>query len=168
MGEADLVKRVLDQAGFRQGFWRVRMRPGSPFGFGWLPRERLEQPVFGLPGNPASAFVTFEVFARPYLLRLAGHHQIHRRRIPCRAGENFEGGPTTLFLRVRLDTDGTATVARLTGPQGSGLVRGLSSAQGLAIISAGSVVACGDAVEVLLLDPGPAAAAVSPLEGLEA
>lgn len=168
MGEADLVKRVLDQAGFRQDFWRVRMRPGSPFSFGWLPRERAEHPVFGLPGNPAAAFVTFEVFVRPYLLRLAGHHQIHRRRVSCRAGEDFPAGPRTLFLRVRLDTEGTATVAQLTGPQGSGLVRGLAAAQGLAIIPAGSVVARGDAVEVLLLDPGPAATEASPLEGLEA
>ncbi|MDP2957551.1 MAG: molybdopterin molybdotransferase MoeA [Longimicrobiales bacterium] len=168
MGEADLVKRVLDGAGFRQDFWRVRMRPGSPFSFGWLPRERREQPVFGLPGNPTSAFVTFEVFARPYLLRLAGHRQIHRRRVSCRAAEDFQTGPTALFLRVRLDTDGSATVAHLTGPQGSGLVRGLSSAQGLAVIPAGSVVALGDAVEVILLDPGPGAGAASPLEGLEA
>ena len=167
MGEADLVKRVLDLGGFRQDFWRVRMRPGSPFSFGWLPRERREQPVFGLPGNPASAFVTFEMFARPYLLRLAGQRQIHRRRVSCRAGQGFQNGPMTFFLRVRLDTEGTATVAHLTGPQGSGLVRGLSSAQGLAIIRAGSAVARGDAVEVLLLDPGPGAGTASPLEGLE-
>ena len=54
MGEADLVKRVLDGEGFRQDFWRVNMRPGSPFGFGWLRRGESRQAVFGLPGNPVA------------------------------------------------------------------------------------------------------------------
>ncbi|NIP79179.1 MAG: molybdopterin molybdenumtransferase MoeA, partial [Gemmatimonadetes bacterium] len=66
--EADFVKRVLDDAGFELDFWRVKMRPGSPVSFGWLPRGQRRQAVFGLPGNPSSAFVTFEVFVRPFLL----------------------------------------------------------------------------------------------------
>ena len=54
MGEADLVKEILEEFGFEQDFWRVRMRPGSPFGFGRLPRGDTYQPVFSLPGNPTS------------------------------------------------------------------------------------------------------------------
>lgn len=164
MGEADLVKRVLDQAGFRLDFWRVRMRPGSPFSFGWLPTERGSQPVFGLPGNPSSAFVTFEVFVRPFLLRLAGHERIHRRALRCVAGEELVGTKRTLFVRVRLEASREFPTAWLAGPQGSGLVRGLSAAEGLAVVPAGASVAAGEPVTVLLLDPGPASSASSPLE----
>lgn len=165
MGEADLVKRTLEEAGFTLDFWRVRMRPGSPFSLGHLPREGGRQPVFGLPGNPASAFVTFEIFVRPFLLGLAGHKRVHRRRVPCRAGETFRGEEKTLFLRVRLVSRPEGLSAIATGPQGSGLVRGLASAEGLAIIPPGAGVEAGGPVDVVLLDSGPAATEVSPLEG---
>lgn len=158
MGEADLVKRVLDLAGFRLDFWRVRMRPGSPFSFGWLPRDEGEQPVFGLPGNPSSAFVTFEVFVRPFLRKRAGHYNIHRTRLRCRAGEDLPGTKRDLFMRVRLEEEDGEFRAWPTGPQGSGLVRGLADAQGLAMIPGGTVVPQGGVVDVLLLDPVPAPA----------
>jgi molybdopterin molybdotransferase len=164
MGEADLVKRALEGAGFRQDFWRVRMRPGSPFSFGWLPRPGSAQPVFGLPGNPASAFVTFELFVRPFLLRLGGHRSVHRRRLRCRAGERLPGGERAGFLRVRLEAGPDGAVARSTGSQASGLVRGLASAEGLAIVAPGPGVAEGEAVDVILLDAAPGAVDVSPLE----
>lgn len=167
MGEADLVKRALDAAGFQQDFWRVRMRPGSPFGFGRLPRAGRAQPVFGLPGNPASAFVTFEVFVRPFLLAMAGHAAIHRPRLRCRAGEPFTGQKRTLFVRVRLEHDGGAPKATMTGPQGSGLVRGLGEVDGLAIVPAGKDLGPGDPVEVLLLDGARSVAGPSSLEGLD-
>jgi len=140
------------------------MRPGSPFSFGWLPTAAGSQPVFGLPGNPTSAFVTFEIFVRPFLLRMAGHERIHRRGLRCVAGEDLPGTKRTLFVRVRLDGSGDGLRAWLTGPQGSGLVRSLSAADGLAIIPAGTSVAAGEPVTVLALDPGPAAASSSPLE----
>jgi molybdopterin molybdotransferase len=162
MGEADLVKRVLEGAGYEPDFWRVRMRPGSPFGFGWLPAGERSQPVFGLPGNPSSAFVTFEVFVRPFLRRLGGHDRIRRRTVVCRAAEEIAGADgLTLFNRVQVDTTTAPPTARLTGPQGSGLVRGLAHAEGLAIIPEGrDAVAPGQTVEVILLDdsgghPGP-------------
>lgn len=164
MGEADLVKRALERLGFRPDFWRVRMRPGSPFGFGWLPGEERARPVFGLPGNPASAFVTFEIFVRPFLLRMAGHRRIHRRALRCQAGAALPGGDVTNFLRVTLETGRGGTVVRAAGPQGSGLVRSLGSAQGLALVPPGAGVAEGDAVDVILLDPGLSATDVAPLE----
>lgn len=158
MGEADIVKRVLDDAGFELDFWRVKMRPGSPISFGWLAVDGRRQAVFGLPGNPSSAFVTFEVFVRPFLLRLAGHARVARRLVTCRAGGRFETpAELTYFQRVSLRRDGADTVAELTGPQGSGLVTGLARADGLAVIGPGTdAVEPGEEVDVMLLDTGPA------------
>lgn len=159
MGEADLVKRVLDDLGFEQNFWRVRMRPGSPFGFGWLPRAWGRQPVFGLPGNPSSAFVTFELFVRPFLLLLAGHNNVLRRTIRCVSGEPLRGpGNRTCFLRVGLDSASQPPQVTLVGPQGSGLVRTLAAASGLAVLPDGiSEIAEGEPVDVMLIDDAPAA-----------
>ncbi|HSG47072.1 MAG TPA: molybdopterin molybdotransferase MoeA, partial [Longimicrobiales bacterium] len=167
MGEADLVKRVLDGEGFEQDFWRVNMRPGSPFSFGRLPRGDARQPVFGLPGNPASAFVTFEIFVRPFLRALAGHRTVHRLRVRGRAAQEFRGGRRTLFVRVTLDAAVAPPRVHGTGPQGSGLVRSLATAQGLAVIPAMATLSPGDDVDVLLLDAAVSSAASSPLEGIE-
>jgi molybdopterin molybdotransferase len=154
MGEADLVKRVLDGMGYRPDFWRVRMRPGSPFGFGWLPRGTRLQPIFTLPGNPTSAFVTFEVLARPFLRRLAGHAHTARHLVTCRAGEVIRAPANlTYFLRVALEGSGGDLTARLTGPQGSGLVSGLAHARGLAVVPEGMPeIAVGGDVEVMVID----------------
>jgi molybdopterin molybdotransferase len=159
MGEADLVKRVLQEMGFSLDFWRVRMRPGSPISFGWLPAEQGRLPVFGLPGNPSSAFVTFELFVRPFLLRLAGHRHVRRRSVPCRAAERFDTpAELTYFQRVRLDARDGEMHASLTGPQISGLVTGLALADGLAVVPPSQeCVEPGEPVQVMLLDTGPAA-----------
>jgi molybdopterin molybdotransferase len=164
MGEADLVKRVLDDMGFRQDFWRVKMRPGSPLSFGWLERGARLQPVFGLPGNPSSAFVTFEVFVRPFLLRLAGHRRVHRRTVRCVAVERFETpAELTYFQRVVLERRKGVTYAALTGEQTSGLVRGLATADGLAIVPPErSTVEEGATVDVTLLDDGLAVEEAAP------
>jgi molybdopterin molybdotransferase len=159
MGEADLMKRVLDEVGFDQTFWRVKMRPGSPISFGSIPHGPNRQPVFGLPGNPSSAFVTFEVFVRPFLLKLSGHRRLARRTIRCSAAEPF-GTPSALtyFQRVSLSMGTDGMRASLTGSQGSGLVTGLARADGLAIIPPEiDATTEGDPVDVMLLDTGPAA-----------
>jgi molybdopterin molybdotransferase len=157
MGEADLVKRVLEPRGFRLDFWRVKMRPGSPFGFGWLPRAQADQPVFSLPGNPASAFVTFELFVRPFLLATGGHRHVMRRPIRCVAGKEFSPQPgLTVYARVSVDSRVHPPVVAPSGPQGSGLVRSLAAVQGLAVVpGSGGPIAVGDAIDVLLLDAGP-------------
>jgi molybdopterin molybdotransferase len=130
------------------------MRPGSPFGFGWLPGDGDDQAVFGLPGNPASAFVTFELFVRPFLLALAGHSRVLRPEIVCRSGDEIETrAALTHFHRVMLDEGPDGMVATLTGSQGSGLVSGLARADGLAVIpEAVDRTAPGDALRVILLD----------------
>ena len=159
MGTGDLVKEVLDAHGFRLDFWRVTMRPGSPFGFGWIEREGgPDLPVFSLPGNPSSAFVTFQLFVRPFLRAISGRTDLFRPVVDAVTEEEFPANPRlTCFHRVSLDVDDDGVVtAELTGPQGSGLVSGLAAADGLAVVPAG-MERCpeGSRVEVILLDDGP-------------
>lgn len=159
MGESDLFKRVLDRIGFSLDFWRVKMRPGSPVSFGVLRRpERPPMPVFGLPGNPASAFVTFHILVRPFLLALAGHTRIHPRIVSARTASLLRTATDlTHFFRVRLEADDQSLVAHLTGPQGSGLVHSLGTADGLAIVPEGTgQIHPGEAVDVVLLPSGAA------------
>ena len=168
MGEGDLFKRVLDDLGFRLDFWRVKLRPGTPISFGHLPREgRSDQAVFGLPGNPASTFVTFEILVRPFLRALAGHKRVHRSLISARAAEYLRASAgITCFLRVRLTWTDGAVYASLTGPQGSGLINSLGAADGLAVIPEGiEAIGRGSPVDVILLDYTPGLSTGSPLFG---
>lgn len=161
MGEKDLLKEVLLRLGFELDFWRARVRPGSPLSFGHLPREGAPLPVFGLPGNPASAFVTFHVFVTPYLRARLGSSRPRGTTVEARTDNTLSSPPgLTHFFRVRLFGDaprpgaGTGLRCSLTGPQGSGLVRSLRDADGLAVLPEGvSRVEEGDPVSVMLL-PG--------------
>jgi len=155
MGTADRVKAVLSERGFELDFWRVKMRPGSPFSFGHLPRDgRQPVAVCGLPGNPASAFVTFLVLVRPFLLALAGREDRHLPTSAARTGSQLPTHPErTQFVRVRLgrDEDG-GWVTQPTGPQGSGLVQSVAAAEALAVVPAGpSELEAGSAVRILHL-----------------
>lgn len=159
MGEGDLIKRVLFDLGYQLDFWRVKIRPGSPFSFGHIPREGAAPlPVFGLPGNPASAFVTFELFVRPFLLKLAGHHAVHRLVLEATAGEDLSSTRNlTHFLRVTLSEEGGGLTVHLAGLQGSGLVGSLGRAEGLAVIPDGiEMLRAGEHVRVIILDDRPA------------
>lgn len=132
VGEHDVVRDVLERLGLELAFWRVRMRPGSPVSFGTLGRTL----VFGLPGNPVSALVTFEVLVRPALRRMAGRRDVHSRTIAVRTAEPIEcRGRLVHFLRVRLEPDGAGGfTARLTGPQGSGIMSSLTAADALLVV----------------------------------
>jgi molybdopterin molybdotransferase len=124
------------------------MRPGKPITFGSL-GARL---IFGLPGNPVSAMVTFEVFVRPVLLRMAGLHDVHRPRVRARALEPIPNpGPRRGYLRVTLQREGDGYAARLTGEQGSAILRSMVMADGLAVVPGDTTVAKGDMVDVILL-----------------
>lgn len=153
MGEADLVKRVLDEMGFRLDFWRVMIRPGSPFGFGLLPREGAPPlPVAGLPGNPASALVTFEILVRPLLRALGGHHRIHRLLVDARAAEPMPGlAELTHLVRVTLARVPGGWEARPAGPQRSNLLAPLARAHGIAEVPPGGDIGVGGRVLVHLL-----------------
>ncbi|MDH3223889.1 MAG: molybdopterin molybdotransferase MoeA [Gemmatimonadota bacterium] len=158
MGERDLFKRTLAHTGFELAFWRTSIRPGSPFSFGHLTgKGGARLPVFGLPGNPGSAFVTFHVFVAPFLRRAAGSLAPNPPRIRAVAGERFSSPEhLTHFYRVRLERNGETDrlACFTTGHQGSGLVSPLAEATGLAIIPRGvQVVEAGQPVDVILL-PG--------------
>ncbi len=158
MGERDLVKRVLMKLSFRLSFWRVRIRPGSPLSLGHLSLGNREIPVFSLPGNPASAFVTFHVFVAPYLRARLGSSRPTGTRIVARTDTKLTSpGSLTHFYRVRLNPPGKpdeGVRCSLTGPQGSGLVRSLRDADGLAIVPEGTRhIGPGEPVSVILL-PG--------------
>jgi molybdopterin molybdotransferase len=137
MGDHDLVKDALEQLGFETLFWRVKIRPGSPFSFGILRRPgRHPLPVFGLPGNPVSVLVTFEILVRPALRRMLGRSRIYPPVIAVRAGADVRSPPGLMrFLRVRMEPgDDGIPVVHLTGPQGSGILTSVAAADALLIV----------------------------------
>ena len=149
VGEHDYVKRVLDDLGFERAFWRVRMRPGSATVFGLLDGR----PFWGLPGNPASALVTYETLVRPAVRKLAGFARPCRRPVRCVAAQDLRGPRHVLsFFRVLIGTaESGGLAARLSGPQGSGNL-GSMLADGLLALPVGvDAVAAGDPVDVLPL-----------------
>ena len=154
MGGSDHFRDVLSAMGAEHDFWRVRMRPGSPFSAGTLPRAgQVPLPILGLPGNPASAFVTFHLFVRAALLTQAGHRDVDLPIVTARARSELRGGvKLTHFLRVSLEADDDGPFATPTGPPGSGLVRGLAGADGLAIVPQGvERIPAGGSASVMLL-----------------
>jgi len=132
VGEFDYTRQVLQSLGGELRFWRVRMRPGAPLGFGLLGAT----PWIGLPGNPVSAMVTFELFVRPVIRRMLGHTRLFRRPTSVALEEPVSiGAKLTHFLRavVRVRDDGSLG-ARLTGPQGSGILTSMSRANALLVV----------------------------------
>jgi molybdopterin molybdotransferase len=152
VGEHDLVRDVLAELGCDMKLWRIRMRPGAPLGFGLLGAT----PWIGLPGNPVSTMVTFELFVRPVIRRLLGHRLPFRRTVPVCVGEAITLGPKLRhFLRAVVTPDGAggALTARLTGPQGSGILTSMARANALLIVPEDRPsVAPGETLTALLLD----------------
>ena len=132
VGAFDYTRDVVLQLGGTLAMWRVRMRPGAPLGFGTL----FGVPWLGLPGNPVSALVTFELFARPLVRTLAGHRLPHRKTVNVITAEDIQlGAPLTHFLRVTLERgDEALPCARLTGSQSSGMLTSMARADALLIV----------------------------------
>jgi len=152
VGEHDLVREVLHALGCDIKLWRIRMRPGAPLGFGLFMDGR---PWIGLPGNPVSTMVTFELFVRPALRRLLGHPLPFRRTVPVVVEEAITLGPKLRhFLRaVVADRGDGALGARLTGPQGSGILTSMARANALLIVPEDRpAVASGEPLHAILLD----------------
>ena len=151
VGEHDLVREVLTELGCDMKLWRIRMRPGAQLGFGLLG----SMPWIGLPGNPVSTMVTFELFVRPLIRRLLGHSRLFRRTVPVIVEEAITlGPPLRHFLRaiVTPRQDGTLG-ARLTGPQGSGILTSMALADALLIVPEDRpAVAAGEPLTALVLD----------------
>jgi molybdopterin molybdotransferase len=148
VGELDLVRDALINAGADLHLWQVSMRPGKPITFGSLG----DRPVFGLPGNPVSAMVTFELFVRPALLKLAGRRRLTRPRVQARAlAPVANPGSRRGYLRVQLEPIEQGLGARLTGEQGSAILRSMVAADGLAVVPPDTIVPSGGNLEVIVL-----------------
>jgi molybdopterin molybdotransferase len=152
VGEHDLVRDAVQDLGGEVKLWRVQMRPGAPLGFGSL----FGKPWIGLPGNPVSTMVTFELFARPAIRRLAGHALPFRRTVPVVLQEAVTLGPRLRhYLRVIVQAGdaGAALTARLTGPQGSGILTSMARANALLIVPEDMPAApLGAALQAIVLD----------------
>lgn len=157
VGEHDHLRAVLREMGGQVAFWRVRMRPGSPFGFGRVGALK-DAPWFGLPGNPVSSMVTFEVLVRPALLRMAGHAAVFHPTLAVRLEDPYPAQPgLTHFVRVRLRAaaDGPPR-AVLTGAQGSGILTSMAAADALLVVpETRAGAAAGDTLTALLLGGAP-------------
>lgn len=151
VGAYDVVKEVLARLG-TVGFYRVGMQPGMPQGFGVIGPDST--PVFGLPGNPVSALVSFEVFVRPALRRMLGADTIMRPVVSAVTTSDLTSSAgKRSFLRVWLEVkDGVYVVSTVSG-NGSHLVAGMARANALAIVpEAVERIPAGEPVQVLLLE----------------
>jgi molybdenum cofactor synthesis domain-containing protein len=154
MGDFDLVKVVLDRIGAMR-WMQVSIRPAKPFAFGQIGPT----PVFGLPGNPVSSMVSYELLARPGLRRMAGRgaDDLFRSAVPSIVDDRGWGGSPdgrTTYARVQVTIagDGRHHICS-TGGQGSHQLYAMARANGLAIVPPDGGVSSGDTVEVLLLGP---------------
>lgn len=153
VGDHDHVRPVLEKIGCRLAFWGVNMKPGYPLAFGGFDDDRGPL-VFGLPGNPVSAMVTFDQFVRPVLLRMAGRARVGRPIVRATLEETLtKGGGRLHFVRVQLRRDAGRVLASTTGNQSSGVLRSMTLAQGLLVFAAEATeLAAGSEADVQVLD----------------
>ena len=150
VGEHDQLRGVMAELGAELRFWKIRMRPGAPVGFGVL----AGVPWIGLPGNPVSTMVTFELFVRPAIRRMCGHALPFRRAVAARLAEPVVLRPRLQhFLRAVVSEGTDGPEARLTGPQGSGILTSMIRANALLLVPEGQhETPAGAPVRVLRLD----------------
>ena len=147
VGEHDVVKTVLAKLG-KINFWRVAMKPGKPQAYGIADGK----PIFGLPGNPVSSLVVFELFVRPALLKMAGHKDLLRPTFKATLAEavtNRDGRVN--YMRAILKVSDGEITAQTTGPQGSGILHSLVLANGLITIPTATTLAAGETVDAQFL-----------------
>lgn len=160
LGDYDIVRDVLAKEG-EIIFWRVRQKPGKPLAFGMI--KALGEgggvrkiPLFGLAGNPVSAMINFELFARPAMLKMMGRQNLAKPLIEAVIEEPIENTDgRRIFARAVVQKRGGRYFARLTGPQGSGVLTSMALANGLVIVPEDKPgVKKGDSVQVMMLDWG--------------
>ena len=150
VGEHDVVKTVLAKLG-EINFWRVAMKPGKPQAYGIAGGK----PIFGLPGNPVSSLVVFELFVRPALLKMAGHSNPFRPAFKAKLEEAVANkDKRTNFMRAIITQREGEYCAKTTGPQGSGILYSLVLANGFIVIPPGVSLKTGDEVEAQFLGDG--------------
>lgn len=134
VGKYDLVKDTLSQLGMKVKFWKVAMKPGKPLVFGTIGNK----PVFGLPGNPTSAMISFEQFVRPALLKMMGHTNLFKPFIEAMLAEDTPLGTGRLHLvRCKLFEKDGQMMAQTAGTQSSGALRSMVLADGLLVLPPG-------------------------------
>jgi molybdenum cofactor synthesis domain-containing protein len=151
VGDFDYVKAVLDRLGAMH-WWQVAIKPAKPFAFGVVGGK----PVFGLPGNPVSSMVSFELFARPALRQMSGHHRLFRPELEAIADEPMRrrtDGKLHL-ARVTVRREHERWMARPAAGQGSHQLSAAADANGLALLPDGDGVPEGAPVRVMLLGEG--------------
>lgn len=150
IGDRDHVQEVLDQLGFKLGFWKVAIKPGKPVLFGQIDQKT----IFGLPGNPAAAAATFELFVRPALGRLSGHpaplHPVLRAKL---TEDVHDAGERQAFLWGELTENSTGRYCFTPSRhQGSNRNRAVQSAGALLSVPTGiGTITAGTEVEVMVL-----------------
>jgi len=132
VGTYDFVRAVIESRG-KMEFWRVNIRPGKPIAFG----AYRGVPIIGLPGNPVSAYVGFEVFVKPVLGRLSGQAAIEPQIIPVKLREEIKSDGRESYLRAKVKLENGIWQASLIGHQGSGNLRALTDANALLIVPSG-------------------------------
>lgn len=149
VGDRDYIKEIITEIG-QISLWRAAIRPGKPILFG-----HVGDAIFlGLPGNPVSSLVTFELFGRTLLLKLQGAGQVSRRIIPAILAEDVTHEPgRRSFLRVKLDEENGTLKATTLGPQGSGMIRSVVGFDGLLILPEDQDgFLAGESASVILMD----------------
>jgi molybdopterin molybdotransferase len=133
----------------------VRMKPGKPLAFGLFKRsDGKEVPHLGLPGNPVSSMITFEVFAHPAIFKMMGRNNSAKSNTTAVLEDSVRNSDgRRIFARVVVTRKGNEYFAKLAGPQGSGILTSMAKADGLAIIPENTTeVKSGERVEVMMLD----------------
>lgn len=149
VGDRDCVKEAIVALGGEIRFWKVNMKPGKPIAFAILEGK----PVFALPGNPAAAMISFEVFVRPALLKMTGHMRIFRPTVTAAlTGPIANKGDRPHLIRVRVEARQDGHVASATGDQSSARLSSLTAANGFMRMAPGTALASGETVVVSLLD----------------
>jgi molybdopterin molybdotransferase len=150
VGDFDFVKDVMGEIGNAMHFWQVAMRPGKPLAFGSI--ESV--PLFGLPGNPVSAMVSFEQFVRPSLLKMQGHKKIFRQKIKAVCAQEIQkSGGFRHFIRAVVKKEKDQYIASVTGDQGSGILKSMVIANALIVMGENEIrIKKGEQVTIQLLD----------------
>ncbi len=157
-GDYDIVKDVLAKEG-EIAFWTVRMKPGKPLAFGRIKGVDSKGqvkgiPHLGLPGNPVSSMICFELFGRAAMLKMMGKTNLSKPTVEAVLEDSVTNGDgRRIYNRATVEKRAGRYFARLTGPQGSGILTSMSLANGLAIIPEDrTAVKAGEAVRVIMLD----------------
>jgi len=150
VGDYDFVKDALQDVGMELAYWKVRMKPGKPSLFG----RAGDCLVFGLPGNPVSVMVCFELFVRPTILKMLGQKRIHRPMVKVVLDQDVKHrGDRRSYVCANLRVVDGAYHAVVRGPQGSGILRSISLANALLVLPEDSPAPkAGDTVEAILLN----------------